>query len=114
MSHELRTPLNVVLGMSQLLADSSLSGEQRSYVNSVHRSGRLLLNLIEDVLDVAKIEAGAVTLEAVSFNPSDIFEEALEMFQIQAGDKKIRLINKIGAEADTAVSATPRESVKSS
>ncbi|MES2854222.1 MAG: PAS domain-containing protein, partial [Bdellovibrionota bacterium] len=107
MSHELRTPLNVVLGMSQLLADTGLSEEQNSYVNSVHRSGRLLLNLIEDVLDVAKIEAGAITLDSVTFSPADILSEVKEMFKHQAKDKGIELLTDIDVAAERNVIGDP-------
>jgi two-component system CheB/CheR fusion protein len=91
MSHELRTPLNVVLGLCQMLELSKLEPDQVNYVNGIHRSGKLLLTLIEDVLDISKIEAGKVKLESVSFRLRDLVDDILLLFMPQAREKGISL-----------------------
>lgn len=74
MSHEIRTPLNGILGMGQLLGDSPLSARQREWLDGIFQSGSLLLAILNDVLDYAKIEAGRMGLECVVFNPQALVQ----------------------------------------
>lgn len=92
MSHELRTPLNVILGYAQLLSyDTSLAPEYQEYLRSIHRSGNHLLALINDVLDLSKIEAGRSTFDASSFDLPDLMQTLWEMFRFRAESKALEL-----------------------
>lgn len=91
MSHELRTPLNVVIGMSQILAEGKLSIEQQSLVETIGRSGQVLLSLIDDILDIAKIEAGKISLQNVAFSFDHLVHEVIEFFSLPAKRKNIAL-----------------------
>lgn len=95
MSHELRTPLNVVLGMSEILNETNLEKEQRSLVDSIARSGRILLSLIDDVLDVAKIEAGKVRLQKVPFKIESVVNDVAEVFNQPIKNKGLDLVCKV-------------------
>lgn len=93
MSHELRTPLNVILGFTQLMArDASVKDSHRSYLKIVHESGEHLLELINDVLDMSKIESGRMTLNETSFDLYHLLNMLEEMFQLKTKDKTLELI----------------------
>ncbi len=96
MSHELRTPLNAILGFSQLLArDATLSEPQQEKMGFINRSGRHLLGLINDVLDIAKIEAGQVMLAPSDFDLQSFLNGIDEMFQSRATAKGLKFTSKI-------------------
>jgi signal transduction histidine kinase/DNA-binding NarL/FixJ family response regulator len=92
MSHELRTPLNAILGFAQLMGrDSAMSPAQREYVDIISRSGEYLLQLINDVLEMSKIEAGRVTLNIESFDLYQTLSSLEEMFRVRASSKGLYL-----------------------
>ena len=93
MSHELRTPLNAILGFSSMMRrDSHLSASQSENLDIINRSGEHLLNLINDVLEVAKIEAGRLQLEIAAFDMGGLIVDVTEMMQIRAKEKGLRLL----------------------
>ncbi len=92
MNHELRTPLNAILGFAQLLErEPFLNTEQRNSINIINRSGKHLLNLINDVLEMSKIEAGKTQLVAQSFNLEQLLQSLQDMFQFRAQEKGLSL-----------------------
>lgn len=96
MSHELRTPLNAILGFTQLLnRDSSLNKEQIEYLDIIGRSGEHLLSLINDILEMAKIESGRVTLNENSFDLYRLLDSLEKMFQLKADSNGLQLIFEI-------------------
>ncbi|MBE7379794.1 MAG: PAS domain S-box protein [Leptolyngbya sp. SIO1E4] len=92
MSHELRTPMNAILGFAQLMArDTSLSPQQQGALNVINTSGEHLLDLINDVLEMSKIEAGTITLSPHPFDLRHLLRTLQDMFQIQAEAKQLTL-----------------------
>ncbi|OLP16709.1 hypothetical protein BST81_19935 [Leptolyngbya sp. 'hensonii'] len=93
MSHELRTPLNAILGFAQLMTrDPTLNGTQHSYLSIINNSGEHLLALINDVLDMAKIEAGQIHLHETSFNLHHLLDPLADLFRLKSEAKGIQFI----------------------
>jgi PAS domain S-box-containing protein len=92
MSHEIRTPMNVIMGIADLLAKTPLSAEQDKYVQIFRRAGDNLLNLINDILDLSKVEASQLELERTVFSLNDLREKVTEMVAVRAQEKGLGLM----------------------
>ena len=95
MSHEIRTPMNAIMGIADLLAKTALSPEQGKYVQIFRRAGDNLLNLINDILDLSKVEASQLELEQTGFSLHDHLEKVMEMVATRANEKGLALVCEI-------------------
>jgi signal transduction histidine kinase/DNA-binding response OmpR family regulator len=98
MSHEIRTPMNAIIGIADLLAKTPLSPEQDKYVQIFRRAGDNLLHLINDILDLSKVEASQLELERTRFSLNDLLGKVTEMVAIRAHEKGLALVCEIASE----------------
>ena len=107
MSHEIRTPMNVILGMADLLAESPLNRDQKKYVRISHTAGQSLLDIISDILDISKVEAGQLELERTPFDLREIFGRNCELMALNAHEKGLELICTVKPHTPTHLIGDP-------
>jgi CheY-like chemotaxis protein len=95
MSHEIRTPMNAILGFTRLLYETELSNEQRGFIDAIHFSGENLLVIINDILDLSKIQSGKMNIEKSEFNIHELLNNILTVLRPKAQEKGLKLICKI-------------------
>jgi PAS domain S-box-containing protein len=100
MSHEIRTPLNGVLGMAEVLESSLERADHKRMIGTIRRSGEALLNILNDILDMSKIEAGKMELEAVPFNPLELAERVEDLHMLRAEEKGLTFEVMVGSGAE--------------
>ena len=95
MSHEIRTPMNAIVGMSNQLAKTNLDSTQQFYLDTIHSASENLLFIINDILDISKIDAGKLQIEKIGFDPKEMVKRAIRVLSHKAEEKGLSITNDI-------------------
>ena len=110
MSHEIRTPMNGILGFAELLKEPKLSSEdQQEYISIIERSGKRMINIINDIVDISKIESGQMSLNVVESNINEQIEYIYNFFKLEVAEKGLSLICNLGLSNRQSIISTDRE-----
>eukprot|EP00271_Cylindrocystis_brebissonii_P002801 TRINITY_DN1358_c1_g1_i1.p1 TRINITY_DN1358_c1_g1~~TRINITY_DN1358_c1_g1_i1.p1 ORF type:complete len:843 (+),score=155.28 TRINITY_DN1358_c1_g1_i1:449-2977(+) len=107
MSHEIRTPMNGVIGVAELLRNTPMSEEQKSYLEIIRTSGDSLLRILSDVLDLAKVESQSLQLESIEFGLRDLLSDTLALLRVASQEKGLKLCTEINAEVPDKLVGDP-------